>query len=368
MSGGKALDLLSPAQHAASELERVAPAALSVSEMAATYRHIVTGDFSRVRDEIGDEHASDRRVAEWLIESAVRELRMRGAKPQLVADGGGWRFAQDVDYDALYFQGRRLPRQQAESRLNDPFSKLTGGRFSEDVRGAQARSKDDITELRESMQENGWVDDPIFYAVQDECGTVLVGHRRLAVAKELGIEPRIRTVQCGHGDLADIKRFQLAVLSNIGHREMTKGDRQEIVKVLVGDGHEWTQMSIAKALGVSQDTISKDVRALEQQGDLKAPFNSDKPKRGRPRKSRSKRDNPEVIAAVEDRFREIADTGEGFKRGLVTERLKEQGYDVGERTVEEARVLVEERMRAAAEAEEARSAGVCTCSCPVHCV
>lgn len=82
------------------------------------------------------------------------------------------------------------------------------------------------------------------------------------MAEDLGIEPRIRIVACGMGDEGDIKRFQLAVLSNIGQREMTKVERQNIVTVLAGPDHDWTQMSIAKALGVSQMTISNDVRAL----------------------------------------------------------------------------------------------------------
>src|SRR5262249_40459243 len=153
-------------------------------------------------------------------------------------------------------------------------------------------------ELYQSMEAVGWMDHPIFDAIEDEHGVVLVGHRRLKVATKLGIDPRqcgraecesckvrgghVRTVRCGRGDEADQKRVNLAVTSNIGHRDLSKGDRLAIVKVLAGPDHDWTQMSIAEALGVSRVTITNDIAALKKSGSLSTPDKPNRPKGGRP--------------------------------------------------------------------------------------
>lgn len=135
------------------------------------------------------------------------------------------------------------------------------------------------------MRLHGWVDQPEFYAVNDENGVTIIGHRRMAVAKELGIEPRIRVMdfsQFGSGDAADIERMKLAVLSNIGGLVMSKKDRLPVVQRLAPD---WTQASIAEALGVSREAIKKDIAELRQRGDL-AP--STKSRQGGPGRSRAK--------------------------------------------------------------------------------
>ena len=137
------------------------------------------------------------------------------------------------------------------------------------------------------MRLHGWVDQPEFYALADENGVTIIGHRRIAVAKELGIEPRIRIMdfrQFGTGDAADIEKLKLAVLSNIGGKGMTKKDRQLIVARLAGQ--EWTQISIAEALGVSRELIKKDQAELRERGDL---VPGTKSRQGGPGKSRPKK-------------------------------------------------------------------------------
>lgn len=97
--------------------------------------------------------------------------------------------------------------------LRDPFNPQTG-EFVKNI-----REEGDLSDLRESMTQHGWVEE--FPALADERDVVLVGHRRLAVAKELGITPVIRKLTLGTGDAADAKRFQLALVSNIGAKPLT---------------------------------------------------------------------------------------------------------------------------------------------------
>lgn len=271
------LDLVSPARHIATEIERAAPAALSVLELAASYRHPNTGDVSRAASLAGAADEAGANV--YLIEQALAKLGRngKGGQEQIVSDDEGYRFADGVAFDDLRFDKKKLTRRiNLHERLGDPFHPMTG-KFSDNVRGMG-----DLSDLRESMRENGWINDPIFEAIQDERGVILVGHRRIAVAKELDIPPRIRTVPCGDGDEADVKRFQLALLSNIGRREMTKGERQKIVQVLAGPDHDWVQTSIAAALGVSRETITKDIAALKESGGLVTVTKPNRPKGGRP--------------------------------------------------------------------------------------
>src|SRR5690349_9486100 len=74
---------------------------------------------------------------------------------------------------------------------------LLAGNIRADVEG-------DDDELRQSMKQFGWIKE--FSALADENGVVLVGNRRLRLAKELGIEPVITTLNFGNGDTADAER------------------------------------------------------------------------------------------------------------------------------------------------------------------
>jgi hypothetical protein len=63
----------------------------------------------------------------------------------------------------------------------------------------------DDSELRESLKTFGWVE--YFPALADENGVTLVGHRRLKIADEEKIEPVVKTVTLGAGDVADAERL-----------------------------------------------------------------------------------------------------------------------------------------------------------------
>lgn len=118
------------------------------------------------------------------------------------------------------------------------------GKFAKNIRAAGG----DDTELRESLKSFGWLKE--FPALADENGVVLVGNRRVKLAKELGIEPVVETITFGKGTAADAERLKLAIASNIGFQSMTPEDRKRIAAHLYGA--EWTMQRIAEALGVTQ--------------------------------------------------------------------------------------------------------------------
>jgi len=135
--------------------------------------------------------------------------------------------------------------------MNNPFS--PGGEFVKNIRAIGG----DDTELRDSLKSFGWVKE--FPALADENGVVLVGNRRVKIARELGIEPVMETINFGKGDAADAARFKLAIASNVGFQQMTADDRKRIAAHLYGQ--EWTMQRIAEALSVSQATVTRDLNS-----------------------------------------------------------------------------------------------------------
>ena len=164
--------------------------------------------------------------------------------------------------------------------FNDAFQPM--GELAENVRTKPGP----LDELRQSMRDYGWsVHHP---AVKDERGVVLVGHRRLEVAKELGIPVRdgieIMTHTYGIGDAADLKRFEMAVGSNLGSQPFSAHDRKKIAASMRIEG--WAQADIATALKVNQATISRDLETLCTVNNVEAKDKlGRKRSTGRPRKS-----------------------------------------------------------------------------------
>ena len=179
--------------------------------------------------------------------------------------------------------------------LRDPFNPQTGT-FAKNI-----REEGDLSDLRESMTLHGWVEE--FPALADERDVVLVGHRRMAVAKELGIAPVIKKLTLGSGDAADARRFQLALVSNIGAKPLTAADRQRIAEYLYGE-REWTMQRIAEALGVSTATTARDLERFSHSEKTPARL-----KGGRPKKAR-KNESAEATAAA----KLILDTGQSYGR------------------------------------------------------
>lgn len=115
-------------------------------------------------------------------------------------------------------------------------------------------------DLRESLRAYGYRSEhPV---IQDENGVVLVGNRRLRIAKEEGIEPVIKIIKLGKGEDADIERVKIAVSSNVGGICTTTQDRKNFA-IHLHNTQGWTQQQIAEAVGVSQRMVSKYLVNLE---------------------------------------------------------------------------------------------------------
>jgi ParB-like chromosome segregation protein Spo0J len=258
---GYALDMVSPVRHVANRMEGAAPAALSIQQLADGYHHPNPSDLARVQHHEGA--GSKQEAVIWLIRRAVTEIERRGktGAVQVVADNGGFRFADGVSLDSLRWQGKKVDRLPPPSILNEPFDPMSG-KYSEHV-GIKSRRLDtrheSLAELRESMRLFGWIEE--LPAIKDERGVVIVGHRRLAVAAELDIPPVVRTIKVGQGDEADARRLKLALASNLGAKPFTPEERRDFAEYLYGE-KDWTMQQIADALNVAQSTVSEDLRFI----------------------------------------------------------------------------------------------------------
>jgi ParB-like chromosome segregation protein Spo0J len=224
-------------------------AGCTIDELSATYHHHSSGDLHRIC--LHEHQPSDRAAEIWLIKRAVTELGKQ------VEHGKDGRLRLTVAVDELRdWRRRRIALEIDPNKLfHDPFNPLTeGGVFARNIRAPQGR--DDTTELEQSMQAFGWLDE--LPAIADERGVVLSGHRRLEVAKKLGIEPRIQTRHYGEGDQGTVRRAVLAFAANVGVKPLTAADRRFIAKRLYED-EGLTQAEIAQRLHVTQETISRDL-------------------------------------------------------------------------------------------------------------
>ena len=119
--------------------------------------------------------------------------------------------------------------------------------------------------LRASLTLFGWKKD--LPAIQDQDGDTVIGHRRLRLAKQLGIEPVIKS----HHFKDDTERRELQVASNVGFSEMTKEDRVKVAQAMLADNPTLTLEEIAIALDVSKATISRDLNLIVSSETIKKP-------------------------------------------------------------------------------------------------
>lgn len=257
-----ALNGLDPIRHVVTALVR-AQRALTIAEFQ--YNHLVAGDITRVRNHEKIK-GGDRTVHEWLIKWAISQLG-----PDQIEEVEGEHYQLKIPHEEVRWKWTPPDGVERSDRIyldendpviwpggNEPFSELNG-QFHHNIRSL--REREDLTELRESMREFGWIEQ--FPALKDERGVVLVGHRRLAVAKELGIEARegheIKRIPIGKGPEADAQRLKIAIASNIGFRPMSPDSRRVLAEYLYND-LKWSMDKVAEALRVSKFTVSEDVR------------------------------------------------------------------------------------------------------------
>jgi DNA-binding NarL/FixJ family response regulator len=180
-------------------------------------------------------------------------------------------------------------------------------------------------ELRASLKAAGWNEH--LPAIKDEDGNVIVGNRRMAIAEQEGIEPVIKVVTFGNGAEAQAARIRLANVSNIGAAPLTREDRLRQAERLYKSG--LTMQAIAGMLGVSTDTVSRDLVNFPKSENQKSTKTASNPKgagrpKGRPQKAVERE---EKVAALKD-------------EGLTVKEIA-RAVGLGERAVNQALEHVE---------------------------
>ena len=256
----------------------VLPRPSNYIEMRALY----ADEMDEKRSEVGEDS-----VKEWLINSAINDVNANNdnylvnGEPISTGDSeviqddddkGNYRLADGVDIHALKLRGEPLLPKTVPTDLFAP-----GGKWA-DISRSYDPAK--LGPLRDSMEALGWPKH--LPAIGDKRTKdtnnpiIIVGHRRLEVAEELGIEPVIGWVDFGEGPAAEAAKIALALASNTGGENISLADRKKIAKDLYGTD-KFSMTDIAKLLKVSAMTVSRDLAGLT---DVKPP-----PERGgRPRK------------------------------------------------------------------------------------
>jgi predicted transcriptional regulator len=353
---GYALDLTGPVQHIASELAKADPEPVTITDLAAGYSHFA-GDLSRVRKH---EHLDDNAAATtWLIEKAAAELTQNGSRGrvQLTVEDGYVSLVTGVKVEDLRWRGNPVyPPQNIHGVMDDPFNPMSG-KYARNVR--KNIGPDNLNDLKESMRVAGWL--PGNQAVKDVRTLVTIsGHRRLKAAAELraegvDIQDDIKYVDFevdGEGDPADVHRMDLALLSNYGFKRITPEERQQTA-LWLSERRGKTQQEIAELLGVSQQTVSRDLNKI-----LTQMSNSDL--------------EPLITAAVAAIRRGLTQSQFGVERGMsnnsmvlakafavATDRLKREAEDAQRARDAAAAEFpdVSDQVRAAIEEGEAMLAG-----------
>jgi hypothetical protein len=292
---------------------------LSIEELAKSYEHHIAADLTRIK--LHEKLETDRDAIQWMMRRAIAFLGNGVEEVDgLAVIANGHRF------EDLRFNGKPLERAGPDihALLRDPFNPMSGtfsGNIREELRDSGKGKDTAWDELKDSLKTFGWL--PEFPALVDERGVVLVGNRRMALAKELGIEPVKAILQIGKGDAADARRMRIAIASNIGSKKLSPSDRKRIAVYLYQE-QDWKQQRIADALNVVVQTISNDLREFPTVGNSK---------RGRPRKEKGfearVRRKEETTVELDNKVWPLLETGK--PHSTIIDEL-----DVGVRAVQDS--------------------------------
>jgi transcriptional regulator with XRE-family HTH domain len=271
---GYGIDGSTPLRALRTALDAAAGAPVSISSLAIRYDHGLDGDLSRVKlNELRDRSAHDHEAKLWLLRDAASTLAkwldiqevdgdtLVTMKPGFTPDDLRWGLKVVVPHESVN-------EDEVEFlRSFDPTK--ASGIFATDWRDKATGKRDEACreDLRWSMQTFGWLEG--HEAILDENGVVLVGNRRLAMARELGIPERTITLTFGTGVDATKRRWHYMMGSNMGPKPFTSSDRKKMAWRLRKE-EGWSQERIAEFLRCDQKTVSNDLREqdLRREQDL----------------------------------------------------------------------------------------------------
>ena len=123
------------------------------------------------------------------------------------------------------------------------------------------REVGDISELANSIREQGILEPLVVRPTQDGNYEVIIGSRRLASAKEIGLPVVPVVVQ----EISDADAIVRSLVENLQRGDLTLEDRVEAYKRLqnIDSGRFGTTPGLARALGRNGTSISRDFEAYE---------------------------------------------------------------------------------------------------------
>ena len=134
------------------------------------------------------------------------------------------------------------------------------------------REVGDVSELTDSIREQGILEPLVVRPTQDGNYKVIIGSRRLASAKELGLPFVPVVVQ----EISDADAIVRSLVENLQRGDLSLEDRVEAYKRLQDIDTErfGTAQGLARALGRNRPSIARDFEAYEALVRLR-PRNSD---------------------------------------------------------------------------------------------
>jgi len=115
----------------------------------------------------------------------------------------------------------------------------------------------DLTELSESIKENGIMQNLTVVKRDEESFTVIIGHRRLEASKLAGL----LTVPCVISNMDEKKQLSTMLLENMQRSDLTVFEQAEGFQMMMDLGE--TAAGISKATGFSETTVRHRLKLLE---------------------------------------------------------------------------------------------------------
>lgn len=119
----------------------------------------------------------------------------------------------------------------------------------------------DLSELAASIKTNGVMQN--LTVVPDDSGyTVVIGHRRLAAAKQAGLE----TVPCAVVTMDEKQQLSTMLMENVQRSDLTAQEQAQGFQLILNLGE--TVESVSKSTGFSESTVRRRLKLLELDQDL----------------------------------------------------------------------------------------------------
>ena len=115
----------------------------------------------------------------------------------------------------------------------------------------------DLTELAESIRANGVLQNLTVVPKEDGGYTVIIGHRRLAAAKQAGLEE----LPCVIMDMTEKEQIQTMLVENMQRSDLTVYEEAQGFQMMLDLGE--TVETIAEKAGFSQSTVRRRVKLLD---------------------------------------------------------------------------------------------------------